>query len=46
MAIICNTSSIRDVIAFPKSGEGRDLMAKAPADITQLDREYYHLNKK
>ncbi len=43
MAILCNTKSIRDVIAFPKSSEGKDLMAGAPAAITDEDRKYYHL---
>ena len=43
MAILCNTTSIRDVIAFPKSSEGKDLMASAPATITDEDRKYYHL---
>ena len=44
MAILCGAQSIRDVIAFPKSSEGRDLMSKAPASITQADRDYYNLS--
>ncbi|KAK2188482.1 hypothetical protein NP493_131g03009 [Ridgeia piscesae] len=43
VSILCNASSIRDVIAFPKSGEGKDLMAKAPAPISREDREYYNI---
>lgn len=43
VSILCNASSIRDVIAFPKSGEGKDLMAKAPAPITKEDMDYYHI---
>jgi len=43
LAIIARTSSIRDVIAFPKSAEGRDLMAGAPANITKEQKLLYHL---
>jgi aspartyl-tRNA synthetase len=31
LAILCGTSSIRDVIAFPKTAKGTDLMTQAPA---------------
>jgi aspartyl-tRNA synthetase len=43
VAILCRSSSIREVIAFPKSSEGRCLMSKAPAAVTAEDVEYYHL---
>ncbi|KAH8830226.1 hypothetical protein DL96DRAFT_1592058 [Flagelloscypha sp. PMI_526] len=33
MSILCDTSSIRDVIAFPKSSSGTDLLFKSPAPI-------------
>ena len=33
-AILCNTPSIRDVIAFPKTAKGVDLMTDAPAPVT------------
>ncbi|MDR3547634.1 MAG: aspartate--tRNA ligase [Candidatus Pacebacteria bacterium] len=33
--ILQNEPNIREVIAFPKTGEGRDLMMNAPAEITQ-----------
>lgn len=38
VAILCKTSSIRDVIAFPKTAKGTDLMAgsPSPADRRQL----------
>jgi aspartyl-tRNA synthetase len=32
--ILQNEPNIREVIAFPKTGEGRDLMMNAPAEIT------------
>ena len=42
IAILCNETSIREVIAFPKSSEGRCLMSGAPAPVTQEDVNYYH----
>lgn len=35
MAILCNTQSIRDVIAFPKSSTGTDLLFKSPATVSE-----------
>ncbi|CAG9560113.1 unnamed protein product [Danaus chrysippus] len=43
MAIVCNTESIRDVIAFPKSHEGKDPLSGAPNDISEDDKKYYHI---
>jgi len=43
VAILCGESSIREVIAFPKSSEGRCLMSSSPAPVTQEDIDYYHL---
>ena len=34
MAMLCGASSIRDVIAFPKSATGRDLLVNAPSSVT------------
>lgn len=42
LAIICGENSIRDVIAFPKSFESKDLMVGAPCDISVEDKIYYH----
>lgn len=44
LSIICKTNSIRDVIAFPKSFEGKDLLSKAPCPITPEDLKLYHLS--
>lgn len=44
MAIATSSSSIRDVIAFPKSSNCSDLMSGAPSTITDPDtRNAYHL---
>lgn len=34
MAILCKTESIRDVIAFPKTGAGTDLLFKSPSHVS------------
>ncbi|KAK0171296.1 hypothetical protein PV328_009043 [Microctonus aethiopoides] len=44
ISIICDSSSIRNVIAFPKTMEGRDLMSGAPAEISKEEYKMYHLN--
>lgn len=43
MSILCDTNSIRDVIAFPKSLGGKDLMSGAPSSISQKEKEMYHI---
>ncbi len=43
-AIICGASTIREVIAFPKTSEAKDLMCKAPAAISVEDQQYYHIH--
>lgn len=43
MSIICNTATIRDVIAFPKGLEGKDHMSKAPCEISEEEKKIYHL---
>ena len=39
MALLARTDSIRDVIAFPKSGGGFDPLTAAPAPITPEQRK-------
>lgn len=43
MAIICGAQSIREVIAFPKSYYGRDLLGGAPATLSSDDLSVYGL---
>ncbi|XP_057325212.1 aspartate--tRNA ligase, mitochondrial [Microplitis mediator] len=44
ISILCKSPSIRNVIAFPKTMEGRDLMSGAPADISEDEKILYHLS--
>ncbi|XP_045534387.1 aspartate--tRNA ligase, mitochondrial [Papilio machaon] len=44
ITIACDADSIRDVIAFPKSHEGKDPLSGAPNVITEDDKKYYHIN--
>lgn len=41
MAMLCNTQSIRDVIAFPKAATGSDLLFKSPAPVGKDILELY-----
>ncbi|GCC30429.1 hypothetical protein chiPu_0008880 [Chiloscyllium punctatum] len=43
LALIVGASSIRDVIAFPKSFRGRDLMSKAPDYVSPEELNPYHI---
>lgn len=38
-ALLCNTDSIRDVIAFPKNNAGKDVMIDAPSTINDKQLE-------
>ena len=44
-AMMCDADSIRDVIAFPKSAAGNDLLSGAPAELTSGQLAEYHLLK-
>jgi len=41
--ILANEPSIREVIAFPKTGDGRDLMMGAPAEVEKKQLKDLHL---
>ncbi|ORZ02392.1 tRNA synthetases class II-domain-containing protein [Syncephalastrum racemosum] len=43
MSILCNSQSIRDVIAFPKASGGRDMVVESPSAITQKQLQEYGL---
>ncbi|KAJ1659238.1 aspartate--tRNA ligase msd1 [Dispira simplex] len=43
VAILCHASSIRDVIAFPKSSSGQDLLMQSPSSVTDDQLATYHV---
>jgi len=43
VAMLCGASSIRDVIAFPKTAKGTDLMTDAPAQVEAKQLRELHL---
>ncbi|XP_076172307.1 aspartyl-tRNA synthetase, mitochondrial isoform X2 [Ptiloglossa arizonensis] len=43
MCLLCKAESIRSVIAFPKTMEGRDLMSGAPVPISNEEKMLYHI---
>src|SRR5471030_1597080 len=42
-AMLCGTTSIRDVIAFPKTQKGQDLMAQSPTPVTARQLKELHI---
>ncbi|KAF2856785.1 aspartyl-tRNA synthetase-like protein [Plenodomus tracheiphilus IPT5] len=46
MAVMLGKDSVRDVIAFPKSGKGEDLLVKSPNRVTRGQWDTYHLSVK
>ncbi|XP_066260697.1 aspartate--tRNA ligase, mitochondrial-like [Euwallacea similis] len=43
LAVLLNASSIRDVIAFPKTFEGKDPLSHAPSKVTEEILRLYHI---
>ena len=43
MAVMLGRDSVRDVIAFPKSGKGEDMMVKSPSKMSEGVLKTYHL---
>ncbi|KAK0490758.1 tRNA synthetases class II-domain-containing protein [Armillaria novae-zelandiae] len=43
MAILCDSASIRDVIAFPKTSSGTDMLFESPAPIPESTLRQYGL---
>ncbi|KAM3418908.1 hypothetical protein BST61_g4867 [Cercospora zeina] len=46
IAVMLGKESVRDVMAFPKSGRGEDLLVKSPTRMTKAQLETYHLSLK
>ena len=46
IAILCGTPSIRDVIAFPKTAKGTDLMTDSPAAVEAKQLRDLHIELK
>ncbi|ALC39787.1 CG31739 [Drosophila busckii] len=44
IALMCRARSIRDVIAFPKSLNGRDPLSNAPVPISDDEMKLYHIS--
>ncbi|CAH0699755.1 unnamed protein product [Spodoptera exigua] len=44
VTLACDAESIREVIAFPKSHDGRDPLSGAPNTISEDDKKYYHIS--
>ncbi|XP_075970262.1 aspartyl-tRNA synthetase, mitochondrial [Anticarsia gemmatalis] len=44
VTLACDAESIREVIAFPKSHDGRDPLSGAPNTISDDDKKYYHIS--
>lgn len=45
MSILCKTPSIRDVIAFPKTGNGTDLLFESPASARSEVLDQYGIGE-
>ncbi|KAL8638358.1 MAG: hypothetical protein Q9228_004484 [Teloschistes exilis] len=45
IALMLGKSSVRDVIAFPKTGKGEDPLVKSPGPLSEATLKTYHLQK-
>jgi aspartyl-tRNA synthetase len=43
IAVMTGVESVKDVIFFPKSSTGEDMMVKSPAPMTNAELSRYHL---
>jgi aspartyl-tRNA synthetase len=43
VALLCGTTSIRDVIAFPKTQKAQDLMTQSPTPVTAKQLHDLHI---
>ncbi|CAL3970373.1 unnamed protein product [Diplocarpon coronariae] len=43
IAVLTGHDSVKDVIAFPKSSKGEDMMVRSPSKITDVNLATYHL---
>ena len=43
LAVVLNEANIREVIAFPKTGDSRDMMMSAPSDVSQEQLKELHI---
>lgn len=43
ISLLCNEQNIKNVIAFPKTMSGRDLMSGAPISISEEEKQLYHI---
>ncbi len=46
MAVLCQCNNVRDVLAFPKSNRGQDLLTGAPSSLSKETLATYHLAHK
>jgi aspartyl-tRNA synthetase len=44
IAVITGVESVKDVIFFPKSSKGEDMMVRSPALVTNEELSRYHLH--
>lgn len=45
LMVLCDLDSIRDIYAFPKDGNGRDLMMESPSEVDEKQLRDIHIQK-